>query len=84
MPLATGETLPARPAYWLIWILNEKGKPYHSRGAWDKCMTPAEASKQAYGMTPTENMRFYNLGTNLVEARKRLRQIERTWPKEAV
>jgi hypothetical protein len=81
--LAKGETMPDRPVYWLIWVLDDKtGKPYASRCCWDKVATPLEASQKAYGMVPSVNMRFYNLGHRLTGptgARRRLTQIGQTW-----
>lgn len=80
--LADGEVMPTRPSYWLIWVYGENGKPYHNRGVWDKVLTPVEASIKAYGIVPTENMRFYNLGTTVAGARKRIIKISKDWPQD--
>lgn len=81
--LWAGETLPERPVYWLIWVLDDPTeKPYHSRGCWDKVKTPLEASQKAYGIVPTKNMRFFNLSSNLTHARKRVREIAKIWDLE--
>jgi hypothetical protein len=74
--LGKGEVMPIKPSYWLIWVLDDTGKPYNSRCCWDKVMTPVEASQKAYGIVPTVRMRFFNLGPRLDGARKRLRQIQ--------
>lgn len=80
--LAKGEDMPERPSYWMIWLLDEETKkPSYSRGCWDKVMTPREASNKAFGMGPSPNMRFFNLGTTIVGARKRNKELYELWRK---
>lgn len=80
--LAEGEVLPTRPAYWLIWVLEDVSqRPYHSRMTDDKLLTPFEAARQCYGIPPTRNMRFFNLSSSIVRARKRLKEINIKWQK---
>ncbi len=79
--LADGETMPERPDFWLIWILDEKTrKPWDSRCCWDKVLTPVEACERAYGMVPTQNMLFFPLGHRIVDARKALSRAQETGP----
>jgi hypothetical protein len=79
--LAKGEALPTRPVYWMIWILDEKTKkPYHSRGCWDKVLTPLEAYQNAYGSgIPSENTLFFNLSGRLTDARKKVQRLAKLW-----
>jgi hypothetical protein len=79
--LAEGETMPERPNYWLIWVLDEKThKPYASRCCWDKVLSPVEACQKACGMIPSANMLFFPLGHRITDARKALRRAQEAWP----
>lgn len=77
--LYPGERMPGRPSYWLIWIVDDKERPMTSRACWDKVLTPVEASIRAYDISPTPAMRFFCLGSTVVDARRRLTQIGNLW-----
>ena len=80
--LAPGHELPNKPVYWFIWVLEEESrKQYHSRGFSEKHLTPKEASLYYYGIPPTENMVFWNMGTTIAGGRKMMRQIQQEWIK---
>jgi len=78
-----GHTMPTKPVYWCIWILNEKKKPYHSRLTNDKLLTPQQAARQCYGIDVTENMRFFNCTSTIVGCRRTMSQLRKVWEKEA-
>lgn len=79
--LAKGHLLPTKPVYWLIWLIDEHGKPCHSRVSNTKLLTPREASMQAYGIAPTERMIFWNCTSRVADFRRMLRIIAVEWRK---
>ena|SRR5215469_8605985 len=83
--LGEGHYLPTTsPVYWLICVHDENtGKMYHSRMTTSKYLKPFDASKECYGIEPTENMVFYNMTTSVVGLRRIMSQLRRKWEKEA-
>jgi len=82
--LAPGHRMPDRPVYWMIWILNAKdsskpGVPYHSRITTRRHGTPKEACNECYGITPTENMMFFNMTSNVTSMRRMMKQTRALW-----
>lgn len=78
--LAEGETLPTKPVWWLIWVLDaETRKPYASRTTFDKHLTMRAAAQDCFGMPATVNMRFFVLGSNQADARKKSNLVQRKW-----
>jgi hypothetical protein len=73
--LAVGHSLPERPVYWAIQLRDDTGKAYATRCAWNRTKSPQDACREAFGMTATANMTFFNLGTSLASARKVLRTV---------
>lgn len=76
--LGDGEVLPREPVYWMIWVLDAHGKPYHSRIS-IKTDTPANASRTAYGIEPTERMIFFNMTSSAKEMRKKTLKLANLW-----
>lgn len=79
--LAKGHLMPTKPVYWLIWMLDEKGVPHHSRLSNDKHLTPRGASMQAYGVPPSSRMLFWNCTSRVTDMRRMLRIIALEWQK---
>jgi hypothetical protein len=74
--LAKGHSLPDRPVYWAIQLHDaDTGKVTTTRCAWNRTRDPRKASDDAFGIPPTGNMTFFNLGTTLAGARKMLRTL---------
>ena len=74
--LAEGHALPTRPVNWAIQVRDaDTGKVTTTRCSWNKTPSPRKASMDAFGMPPTANMTFFNLGTTLAGARKLLRTL---------
>jgi hypothetical protein len=80
--LAEGHSLPYKPVYWLIWVLEEESRrPYHSRVTSQKVMTPHQAAMNCYGTPPSENMVFFNMTSRVTDMRKMLRSNAELWRK---
>lgn len=74
--LAPGHHRPLKPVYWAIQYRDpETKKLVATRGCWSKTLSPRAAMHQCFGMAPTPNFTFYNLGTTLAGARKMLRTL---------
>jgi len=82
--LAPGHSLPTKPVYWMIWVLNatdskHPGVPFHSRVTTSKHGTPREAAQQCYGIDPTENMLFFNMTSRVTDMRRIMTQTRKLW-----
>lgn len=78
--LATGHSLPEKPVYWLIWVLDENTRvPYHSRVSYNKHLTPHGASMDAYGTPPSANMVFFNMTSTVRGLRRSMIQARKQW-----